>query len=116
MNDHYPQFLQDTLGFLGGLVPGAIGAAVGVMFQGALPWTQRLLQFAVGLAVSHYAGGALVALFPDWPTIVQDAVKLGIGMSAFEGAKRFRLSMIEVAGKAPGDLWDRLKDFMGKRP
>ncbi|HEY0623182.1 hypothetical protein [Sphingomonas sp.] len=93
-----------------------IGAALGVIFQGALPWTQRILQFAVGLVVSHYAGGALLALFPDWPTIVQDAVKLGIGMSAFEGAKRFRLALIEVASRAPGDLWDHLKGLFGKKP
>ena len=115
MNHTHHEFLQDTLGFLAGLVPGAIGAGLGVMFQGAMPWAQRLVQFAVGLVVSHYAGGALLALFPDWPTIVQDAVKLGIGMSAFEGAKRFRIAMIEVAARAPGDLWEHLKGLFGKR-
>lgn len=107
--------LSDVVGFVAGLVPGAVGAMLGVVFQGALPWTQRLLQFTVGLIVSHYVGGALLALFPDWPTIVQDAIKLGIGMSAFEGARRFRLAAIEVAGQAPKDLWEHLKSLFGKR-
>lgn len=95
--------------------PSAIGAFLGVVFQGdTLTWTQRILQFTVGLIVSHYVGGWLIDFF-DLTGMAADSVKLGFGMSAYEAARRFRTGLIDVAGKAPADIWESIKSFFGKR-
>lgn len=95
-----------------GLVPSAVGAFLGVVFQGTLTWTQRLLQFAVGVLMSHYLGGAVLSVIDAAP-LVADAIKLGIAMTAYEAARRFRSSVIELAGDVPRDLWETVKSRFG---
>lgn len=95
--------------------PSAVGAFLGVVFQGGtLTWTQRLLQFTVGLIVAHYVGGWLISWF-DLTGMAADSVKLGFGMSAYEAARRFRAGLVEVAGKAPADIWESLKGLIGRK-
>lgn len=109
---HYLEVLETLRQLAVALIPSAIGAFLGVVFQGTLTWTQRVLQFIAGVIVGHYIGGALIAVIDPVP-LIADAIKLGIAMAAYEGARRFRASLIEVLGEAPRELWDALKARFG---
>lgn len=95
-----------------GLVPGALGAAVSVATQGALTWTQRFLQLAVGIIVSYYAGEVASHVF-GFSDIVKSGVGFTFGVGAFEFVKRLRESMGKLAEEAPGDLWGAIKRKFG---
>lgn len=88
-----------------GLVPGALGAAVAVAVQGAMTWTQRLIQLSVGIIVSYYAGEAASELFELSP-MVKNSVGFVAGVGAFEISKNLRMSLGDLAKRAPGDAWN----------
>lgn len=104
------QFLSDLLAgiaaFLQALAPAAIGAAVSQAYKSGLSWTQRLLQWVVGICVSYFVTRAIDALFGLDPFVVQ-AISFVIGMIAFESAPKF----IRASADALGDTPARIRDF-----
>ena len=108
MNNHF--HLPDILGFLAGLVPGAVGATIAVALDRTMTWLQRFVAIAVGIVVSHYARGVL-DVFVDWSPIVFDAVAFSAGMVAYKAVPKFIESASDVIASVPGRLRDRfLKD------
>lgn len=101
------QILLDTLlTFLGGLVPGALGAAVSLAWEKGLSWTDRFVQFSVGVVVSYFAGGVIGALWP-WKPIdpfVLQGVTFTLGMVAFRAAPRMASNLVDVLAELPGAL------------
>lgn len=88
------------------LAPAAIGAAVGQAWEKGLSFSQRLLQWAVGICVSYYVGGGLAGWF-HLDAFVLDAVKFMLGMIAFKATPRFIAGGILVVGGLPEQLRDR---------
>lgn len=95
------------LTFLVGLVPGALGAAVGVAYEKGLTWTDRFVQFSIGVIVSYFAGGVVAVLWPvGWlgpldPFVLQ-GVTFSLGMVAFKATPRMASSLIDVLADLPG--------------
>lgn len=112
MKEYIAEALPGLKELIAGLVPGALGAAVAVAVQGAMSWTQRFLQLTVGIIVSYYAGEAAAALF-DLSDVVKNGVGFTAGIGAFEVVKSLRVSLGDLAKRAPGDLWEALKTKLG---
>lgn len=97
---------------LAALVPGALGATAAVLVQGAMSWTQRLIQLSVGIVVSYYVGEIAAEIFSIGP-MVKQGIGFTAGIGAFEAVKRLRVTLGVVAAGAPKDLWDALKRKLG---
>ena len=112
------QILYDLLDLLrdllGGLAPGAFGAAVSVATQTGLTWLQRFIQLAVGIIVSYYAGEAASELF-GVDGVIKSGISFTFGVGAFEIVKNLRASLGEVAGDAPRDIWATIKARFGAK-
>ena len=65
---------------LGGIVPGAVGAAIALRFNTSdLTRSRRIAAFGCSVGLAHYLGGAVVE---HWALagMVADAAKLGTGL------------------------------------
>lgn len=91
--------------FLSALMPAAIGAAVGQAWEKGVSWSQRLLQWIVGICVSYYAGLLIVALW-DLGPFAADAVSFFLGMVAFKATPRFIQSAVDVVAALPTGIRD----------
>jgi hypothetical protein len=89
------------------LAPAAIGAAVGQAWEKGLSFSQRLVQWAVGICVSYYVGGGLEAWLRLDP-FVSDAISFVLAMLAFKATPRFIAGGVAVAEGLPADLRDRI--------
>ncbi len=94
-----------------GLVPGALGAAVGLAHEKGLTWTERCVQFAAGTTVSWFAQrgvGAMILLDP----FVLQGIGFSAGMVAFKSTPRFIAAAADVIGGLPALIRDR---FLGAK-
>lgn len=90
-----------------GLTPGALGAAVGLVWRKGLTWRDRFTQLAVGIIVSWFVTRALGAIWRLDPFVLQ-AISFTTGMIAFEATPRFIAAASDVVASLPTILRDRL--------
>lgn len=90
------------------LVPGALGASVAIAVQGAMSWTQRFIQLAVGIIVSYYAGEAAAEIFALNPA-TKNGIGFTFGIGAMEVVRNLRSSLGDLAKDAPRDIWEAIK-------
>ncbi|WP_069337148.1 hypothetical protein [Sphingobium yanoikuyae] len=88
------------------LAPAAIGAAVGQAWEKGLSFSQRLMQWGIGICVSYYVGGGLEAWLRLDP-FVSDAISFVLAMIAFKATPRFIAGGVDVIGTLPADLRKR---------
>lgn len=74
-------------------VPGAIGAAIGQMFEAGLGWRDRLAQWTVGLTFAAFLVPAAGHVF-GWGQPLVNAVGFVIGTLAFKAYKPMRDAVI----------------------
>lgn len=92
------------------LTPAAFGSAVAVASKRGLTWSERCIQFAVGICVSWYVRLAIEALFP-MDAFMAQAVGFTIGMLAYDALPRFRERAIALVGELP----DFIRDWLPRR-
>jgi len=110
MDKYLHQLFETFLAFLGGLTPAALGAAVSLAYEKGLTWSDRFVQFAVGVCVSYFAGGVIAAIWP-WKPIdpfVLQGITFTLGMIAFKATPRFISSASDVVAGLPGDILRRI--------
>lgn len=107
MKDDIHQLAVSVLAFLVGLTPAALGAAVTLAYEKGLSWTDRFTQFAVGVCVSYFLGGAIGALWALDPFVLQ-AVRFTLGMIAFRATPRLTSTLIDRVVDGAGALVDRV--------
>lgn len=95
------------LTFLSGLVPGALGAAISLSYEKSLTWSQGFFQLTVGIIVSYFASGALVAVFSPAPFVAQ-GFSFTVGMIAYKATPKFIASAVEAVSAIPGAIRDRV--------
>lgn len=105
-------YLQAVLTFLGGIAPGAIGAAVAVAYEKSLTWGQRFLQFAIGIIVSYFATLVVRENTSFGPFLIQ-SISFTVGLIAYKAVPGFTESAAETARSVPKDLWDFVKRKLG---
>jgi hypothetical protein len=113
MESKFYALVEAILTLLSGLAPGAIGAAVGMVWRKGLTWRERFVQLAVGIVVSWFVTRAIGALWPIWfrdaaDPFVMQAIAFTIGMIAFEATPRFIAGASDVIGGLPALIRDRL--------
>lgn len=86
-------------------IPAAIGSAVAQAWEPGLGWRQRLVQWSVGVFVSHYAT-ATAAHVLGWSEPVANGVGFIVGMLAFKSvqpmADAMRGGVMGAFGRLPG--------------
>lgn len=111
-----PKMLLELLDAIGtllvGLVPGAIGASVSLVWEKGLTWGQRFLQLAVGIVVSFYVTRMLASglhLYTGKPLepFFLDGIKFTIGLIAFKATPGFITACVDVIASLPGRARDK---------
>lgn len=103
------QMLEAFVALLVGLTPAALGAAVSLAYEKGLTWSERFVQFAVGVCVSYFAGNLIGALWP-WKPIdpfVLQGITFTLGMIAFKATPRFTAAAADAVAEIPVRLRDR---------
>ena len=103
MEKHLEQLLDSTLALLLGLTPAALGALVSLAYEKGLTWTDRFVQFSVGVCVSWFASRALGAMVTLDPFVLQ-GVTFTLGMIAFKSVPKFASSCSDILVGLPADL------------
>jgi hypothetical protein len=104
---HLPPSIVETAQAAGSaLAPAAIGAAVSQAFKRGLTYGERLAQILVGIVVSYFAAGAIVAIFGAQGFVAQ-AISFAVGMIAYEATPRFIQNAAETVGSLPAVLRSR---------
>lgn len=106
MKQHILDFLWAALAFLSGLTPAALGAAVSLMFEKGLTWSDRFMRLAVGIIVSWFAARVAGALWKLDPFVLQ-GISFTIGMIAFKATPPFISNASDVIAGLPGIVRDR---------
>lgn len=75
-------------------LPGAIGAAVGQMWEPGLSFRQRLVQWCVGLAFAVFIVPGIGHVF-GWADPIVDAVGFVVGTMAFKAARPLTQAFID---------------------
>lgn len=95
-----PKFLHDlldaVLAFLIALVPGALGAAVSLVYEEGLTWSRRITQMMVGITVSYFARNLAHGL-TGWDDYLLQAVGFVVGMTAFKATPALIAGIVERA-------------------
>ena len=95
-----PKFLHDlldaVLAFLIALVPGALGAAVSLVYEEGLTWSRRITQMMVGITVSYFAR-TLAHSLTGWDDYLLQAVGFVVGMTAFKATPALIAGIVERA-------------------
>ncbi|MDH7641189.1 hypothetical protein [Sphingomonas oryzagri] len=100
----FPNDYLHTIGIIiAALAPAAIGAAVAQAWEHGLSWTQRLVQWAVGICVSYYVTGAIGAILHLDPFVAQ-AIGFVIAMVAFRATPAFIAASVAAVGAIPSGL------------
>lgn len=107
MKDILHDLIAAVCAFLIGLVPAALGAVVSLAYERGLTWSDRFVQFGVGVCVSYFAGGAIGALVSLDPFVLQ-AVRFTLGMVAFRATPRLTSTLIDRVVDGAGTLLDRV--------
>ena len=95
------------LAFLVSLMPSALGATVSMMVDDGITWGKMFARLWVGIVVSYFVKGALIAIFSLHPFVV-DAISFLTGMVAYKSAPGFIAGCAAALGEAPALLRDRL--------
>lgn len=102
-------FAHETFAFLAtllaGLVPGAIGAVVGLVWERGMTWGQRFAQLAVGIIVSFFVGRAVSSFWAVAP-FVEDGIKFVLGMIAYKATPGFIAATSDTLRTLPARLRD----------
>lgn len=77
-------------------VPGAVGAAIGQMWEPGLGWRDRLAQWTVGVTFAAFLVPAAGHVF-HWPLPLINAVGFVVGTLAFKAYKPLREAFIAGA-------------------
>ncbi|WP_347092602.1 hypothetical protein [Sphingomonas parapaucimobilis] len=96
MNKILHEVVEAALAFLAALVPGTAGAAVSLVYEQNLTWTQRVTQMMVGITVSYFARN-LAASLTGWDGYVLQAVGFVVGMTAFKATPNLIAGLVERA-------------------
>lgn len=96
MNKLVHEVVEAALAFLAALVPGTAGAAVSLVYEQNLTWTQRVTQMMVGITVSYFARN-LAASLTGWDGYVLQAVGFVVGMTAFKATPAMIAGIVERA-------------------
>lgn len=111
MKDQIHEAGMAIVAFISGLVPAALGAIVSLVYEAGLTWSQRFLQFAVGVTVSYFAKGffAGAATLFGWSLndYILQSVGFVLGMIAFKATPKFIAGCIERVAELPGAIFDR---------
>ena len=95
-----PKFLHGlldaVLAFLIALVPGALGAAVSLVYEEGLTWSRRITQMMVGITVSYFARNLAHSL-TGWDDYLLQAVGFVVGMTAFKATPALIAGIVERA-------------------
>lgn len=95
-----PKFLHDlldaVLAFLIALGPGALGAAVSLVYEEGLTWSRRITQMMVGITVSYFARNLAHSL-TGWDDYLLQAVGFVVGMTAFKATPALIAGIVERA-------------------
>lgn len=95
-----PKFFHDlldaVLAFLIALVPGALGAAVSLVYEEGLTWSRRITQMMVGITVSYFARNMAHSL-TGWDDYLLQAVGFVVGMTAFKATPAMIAGIVERA-------------------
>lgn len=75
------------------VIPGAIGAAIGQLYEKGLGWRDRLAQWTVGLVFAAFLVPAVGHLF-EWSDVLVDAVGFVVGTLAFKAYVPMREALI----------------------
>jgi len=100
MKQFFHDFLHGLAILASALAPAAFGAAVAQVWEHGLNWTQRLVQWAVGICVSYYVNGAIGAVLHIDPFVSQ-ACGFVIAMVAFRATPAFIEGAVRAAGAIP---------------
>lgn len=98
---------EALLAILLSFLPSALGATVSMMVDDGITWAKMFARLWVGIVVSYFVKGALVAILSLHPFVV-DAVSFLTGMVAYKSAPGFIAGCAAVLGEAPGQLRDKL--------
>lgn len=111
-HNHLPQGLIEGAQALGAaLAPAAIGATVSQAFKRGISYGERLTQILVGILVSYFVGGGLVAFFQAEGFVAQ-AITFVVAMIAYEATPRFIQNAADAVAQLPAALRDKL---LGKK-
>jgi hypothetical protein len=105
---------ETILSFLISLLPSALGATVSMMVDDGITWSKMFARLWVGIVVSYFVKGALIALLALHP-FVTDAVSFLTGMVAYKSAPGFIAACSTVLAELPGQLRDRALAFLPKK-
>lgn len=107
MTKHLVDILHAILAFLATLIPGAIGSAVSQLWEPALSWSQRLIQWGTGIIVSHYVSDGIGAWLHLDPSVAQ-AIGFVVGLIAHRATPAFITAAVAAAGQLPTGLLAKL--------
>lgn len=96
MNKFFHDIAEGLVAFLQALVPGAVGAAVSLVYEEGLTWSRRITQMMVGITVSYFARN-LAASLTGWDGYVLQAVGFVVGMTAFKATPTLMAGVVERA-------------------
>jgi len=111
MDKHLHEIADAVLSFLISLVPSALGATVSMLVDDGITWGKMFARLWVGIVVSYFVKGALVALLSLHPFVV-DAISFLTGMVAYKSAPGFIAGCSAAIAEAPGLIRDRLLAFL----
>lgn len=101
------EIMTGLASFASALAPAAIGAAVAQAWEKGLSWSQRLVQWVVGICVSHYVTGG-VSSWLHLDTFVAQAIGFVLAMVAFRATPAFIAASVTAASSVPGRFVDRV--------
>lgn len=114
MDKHLHEIADAILSFLISLVPSALGATVSMLVDDGITWGKMFARLWVGIVVSYFVKGALIAILSLHPFVV-DAISFLTGMVAYKSAPGFISACSTVLAELPGQLRDRALAFLPKK-
>jgi hypothetical protein len=93
--------------FIAALAPAAIGSAVAQAWEDGLSWSQRVVQWAVGICVSYYVTGGLDAWL-HLDRFVTQSISFVLAMVAFKATPKFTEAVVQLAGSIPAAIAQRV--------
>ncbi|WP_019833760.1 hypothetical protein [Sphingomonas sp. PR090111-T3T-6A] len=97
---------------LSAIAPAAIGAAVAQAWEKGLSWSQRLVQWGVGICVSYYVTGG-VSSWLHLDRFIAQAIGFVLAMVAFRATPAFIAGFVAAASTIPGRFLDRVAPGRG---
>ena len=109
------QLVEGAQTLIAALAPAALGSAVAQAYQRGLSLRDRLVQWSVGILVSHYVTLGVAAVLQLGPFVGQ-ALGFVLGMIAFQAAPRFMAASTDALAGVPNRIIDFLPKPKDPRP